>query len=520
MDESKAIEQVAAAYDKLLRQSGRIRALEKKLSEGTITMKEGAELNDLRAKAFGRAFSGSVTGIERGSREGACVGLLKDRCGDVDELALAAQKTALTRQGLNITPPTAPFEEERARKIGRSLEDETVPDETIQRRARSATETMLRSQYDRDMERGAETCASAGLKTYIVRDADPGCCKWCSEAAGRYTYGEEPKDVYRRHDNCSCTVVYESGRGKQNVWSKQNWSAEQEQKYLELRDELKAKKRTEAPNVKKPVRLSEKDVQAIMAKVGGLTFGQYSDILSLSDSSSIYDFVSDRAASNVPYLDIFGEHGETSRMKRLEAATLNVRHKQASSDLLKYIRADEQICLANDPDYEPGVEYSIVYDANMQPIKGREKPQKYEQGRCEIKAPTERFHAFHNHGSSETLGYTDINGFSTQELMISITAQGNNGKNKFTLLKTASYDKHGYNAFLFSKSKEPFFEIEGVQITLEDCSDENLKEIINDAYSNLSSDEQARFRKALVDKTEECLRGGNKYGVKYISSKT
>lgn len=273
MDESKGIAQVIAAYEKLLRQSGRIRALEKKLAEGTITMKEGAELNDLRAKAFGRALSGSVTGIERGSREGACVSLLKDRCADVDKLALAAQKTALTRQGLTLTPPTAPFEEERARKIGRSLEDETVPDETIQRRARSATENMLNSQYDRDMERGAKTCSDAGLRTYIVRDADPGCCAWCSAAAGRYTYGEEPKDVYRRHDNCSCTVVYESGRGRQNVWSKQTWSKEQEREYLELRDELKAKKRTEAPNVKKPVRLSEKEVQAIINKVGGLTFG-------------------------------------------------------------------------------------------------------------------------------------------------------------------------------------------------------------------------------------------------------
>lgn len=267
MDEQTAVKRVLAEYEKLVQSSPRIQALEKKLADGTITMKEGAELNDLRAKAFGRALSGSVPGIERGSREGACVGLLKDRCADVDELALAAQKTALTRQGLNLTPPTAPFEEERARKIGHSLEDDTVPDETIQRRARSATETMLRSQYDRDMKQGAKTCSDAGLRTYIVRDADPGCCKWCSEAAGRYTYGEEPKDVYRRHDNCTCTVTYESGRGRQNVWSKQNWSKEQEQKYLELRDELKAKKRTEAPNVKKPVRLSEKDVQAIMAKV-------------------------------------------------------------------------------------------------------------------------------------------------------------------------------------------------------------------------------------------------------------
>lgn len=282
MDESKAIAQVIAAYEKLLRQSPRIQSLEKKLADGTITMKEGAELNDLRAKAFGRAFSGSVLGIERGSREGACVDLLKDRCADVDELARAAQRADLARQGLNLTPPTAPFEEDRARKIGHSLEDTTVPDETIQRRARSATENMLNSQYDRDMKKGAETCASAGLKTYIVRDSGSGCCKWCDEVSGRFAYGTEPKDVYRRHDNCTCTVVYESSRGKQNVWSKQYWSKEQEQKYLELRDELKAKKMTAAPDVKKPVRLSEKEVQAIINKVGGLTYKEKSGILPLA----------------------------------------------------------------------------------------------------------------------------------------------------------------------------------------------------------------------------------------------
>ena len=274
MDEKSAVERVDAAYEKLTAANARIKSLEKKLADGTLTMKEGAELTDLRARAFGTAFSGSVLGIERGSREGACVSLLKDRCADVDELAQAAQKADLGRQGLNLTPPAAPFEEDRARKIGHSLEDDTVPDETIQRRAKSATETMIRSQYDRNMERGAKTCAAAGLKTYIIRDSASGCCKWCDEVAGKFAYGSEPKDVYRRHDNCSCSVVYESNRGRQNVWSKQYWSAEQEQKYLEMRDELKAKKMTAAPNVKKPVRLSKKEVQAILNKVGGLTFGE------------------------------------------------------------------------------------------------------------------------------------------------------------------------------------------------------------------------------------------------------
>ena len=273
MDEKSAVKEILAAYEKLIGADKRVKALEKKLADGTITLKEGAELNDLRARAFSKAFSGKVLDIAQGEREGACTALLREGCNDVDELAQAAQRAVLARQGLNLTPPAASFEEKRVYKVAHSLEDTTVPDETIERRARSATENVLRSQYDRNMKKGAETCSAAGLKTYIIRDSGSGCCKWCDEVSGKFAYGTEPKDVYRRHDNCTCTVVYESNRGRQNVWSKQYWSAEKEQEYLRLRDELKAKKMTAAPDVKKPVRLSEKDVQAIINKVGGLTFG-------------------------------------------------------------------------------------------------------------------------------------------------------------------------------------------------------------------------------------------------------
>jgi hypothetical protein len=71
------------------------------------------------------------------------------------------------------------------------------------------------------------------------------------------------------------------------VWSKQTWSKEQEREYLRLRDELKAKKMTAAPDVKKPVRLSEKEVQAIINKVGGLTFGEQNGIINDEQRSKI-----------------------------------------------------------------------------------------------------------------------------------------------------------------------------------------------------------------------------------------
>ena len=63
--------------------------------------------------------------------------------------------------------------------------------------------------------------SEAGLECFIIRSDHGGCCKWCAALAGKYRYPEEvPKDVYRRHDNCTCTVTYTNGRKAQDVWSK------------------------------------------------------------------------------------------------------------------------------------------------------------------------------------------------------------------------------------------------------------------------------------------------------------
>lgn len=63
--------------------------------------------------------------------------------------------------------------------------------------------------------------AKAGLRPKITRRLSGRACDWCKKLAGSYDYGEEPKDVYRRHERCRCTVDYNPGDGKrQDVWSK------------------------------------------------------------------------------------------------------------------------------------------------------------------------------------------------------------------------------------------------------------------------------------------------------------
>lgn len=65
----------------------------------------------------------------------------------------------------------------------------------------------------------------AGMSPKIIREAEAGACEWCQGLAGTYDYSkvrDTGNDVYRRHENCRCRVMYEPhrGSGRQDVHSK------------------------------------------------------------------------------------------------------------------------------------------------------------------------------------------------------------------------------------------------------------------------------------------------------------
>lgn len=77
---------------------------------------------------------------------------------------------------------------------------------------------------DDSIKANAEFNAKAGLTPKIVRKESGNCCRWCRSVVGVYDYPNVPKDVWRRHNRCRCTVDYHPGNGKkQNAHSKR-WS--------------------------------------------------------------------------------------------------------------------------------------------------------------------------------------------------------------------------------------------------------------------------------------------------------
>lgn len=80
---------------------------------------------------------------------------------------------------------------------------------------------------DEGVRTNADLHYNMGYKPVIVRRASFGCCPWCRGLAGVYNY-EDVKDtgndVFRRHANCRCKVIYDprNGDGKvQDVHSRE-----------------------------------------------------------------------------------------------------------------------------------------------------------------------------------------------------------------------------------------------------------------------------------------------------------
>ena len=91
---------------------------------------------------------------------------------------------------------------------------------------------------DDSIQKNAEFQHKSGLQPEIVRKSAYHCCEWCQEVQGTYKYPRVPKDIYRRHQRCKCTVDYDPKSGKvQNVWSKA-WSKSDKSDKIETRKSI------------------------------------------------------------------------------------------------------------------------------------------------------------------------------------------------------------------------------------------------------------------------------------------
>lgn len=122
--------------------------------------------------------------------------------------------------------------------------NEPIAEESIGEVIERVGLNILLSYYDSFIQQNAELRANVGFKTYITRETHGKACDWCNALSGTYRYGDEPSDIYRRHDNCRCKVTYYSTKDKiaQDVWTKVKTSQDvkpYQEAYLQLLDSQK-----------------------------------------------------------------------------------------------------------------------------------------------------------------------------------------------------------------------------------------------------------------------------------------
>jgi hypothetical protein len=94
---------------------------------------------------------------------------------------------------------------------------------------------------DDSIQKNAEFHHKSGLQPEIVRKSYFHCCDWCQEVQGSYKYPRVPRDVYRRHQRCRCTVDYDPKSGKvKDIWSK-IWRKTDESDKIEARKDIDGK---------------------------------------------------------------------------------------------------------------------------------------------------------------------------------------------------------------------------------------------------------------------------------------
>ena len=138
----------------------------------------------------------------------------------VSTYAKQVQETLNKEAGIGLKSIQAPINQERIDGLVNRLSYEENFDD-VSWILKEPIVNFNQNIVDNHIKVNADFHFKSGLKPKIVRTTDGNCCAWCSKLAGVYTYPGVNKDVFRRHDRCTCTLDYHPGDGKkQNVWSK------------------------------------------------------------------------------------------------------------------------------------------------------------------------------------------------------------------------------------------------------------------------------------------------------------
>lgn len=140
------------------------------------------------------------------------VPMLENNYTMISDNAVAIQESLNQAAGIGIKGQVADFNTEKATGIVQRVADELNFDD-IKWILDNPVINFSQSIVDDTIKKNAEFHSGAGLTARITRTAEAKACKWCRNLAGSYTYPDVPEDIWKRHENDRCVILYTPKKG-------------------------------------------------------------------------------------------------------------------------------------------------------------------------------------------------------------------------------------------------------------------------------------------------------------------
>jgi len=283
----------------------------KKIRAGTADFQDTQRYSLRSAEIRAKILSQHLSPAGSGQNEESCYQLLQDQHKDVNQKAAAVQKILDEKQNLHISPAIAAFPAERVRKAAHSLEDMTVSEDVLRRRAENAVANIAASFHDDYIKENSEFRQKAGLTCHVSRIGAFKCCAWCARLAGRYEKGREPADFWKRHDKCTCQISYETQKLRQRLsGTGRGWQVNSESQ------------RRQAQRIQyKPTRFTQEQAQALelqqLSQYRGLTIPGKTDIINYAKPLEMLNFSDIPASETITPEKVIEELSRTNIGKEI-----------------------------------------------------------------------------------------------------------------------------------------------------------------------------------------------------------
>lgn len=231
MDNNSILERITEQYSAGMAGSKRASSIRKKIEQGTATYAQAEEMARECSRQLNKAFRDNLPDAVNNNflyRETAEVVVRKpinQTAGDVADAAKKIQAALNEQAEIGMNPIVPELNEDQVDGIITGICNQ--PYSTGQNEFFSQVENLMEGYVDDFVHDNAAFQYDAGLSPTIERTAVGKCCKWCDNLTGVYPYEKVQSpgnDVFRRHKNCHCQVLYNPGDGskrRQNVHNRQ-----------------------------------------------------------------------------------------------------------------------------------------------------------------------------------------------------------------------------------------------------------------------------------------------------------